>query len=381
MAFTTSLLDNKQAGIQTKLTIGQPNDKYEQEADAMADQVMRMSQNESPIQRKCEECEEEELQMKPISESITPFIQMEPLEEEEAIVQAKPEGGSLNTSASLSNQLNRSKGGGSGLPNGTNQYMSNAFGTDFSNVRVHTDSKAVQMNRSLGARAFTHGNDVYFNKGEYSPSSGKGKHLLAHELTHVVQQNGASPLIQRLTVSGVGNFHKGACGEYSKSWKFELNAPAPSDGYMVQQLDFYEDLKDCPMNATCPVSPKETFWEAWKFNQGDTLFSQFSRFNKSDVSSYPAKPGMSGYVNAFGTIKFFPLSKTGDLGDLNTAPSTPNGGWGPGANPQSHSLPSTNTIPPWWNDAPIEGPATRFARAAWKCCNSSDDFNTITANP
>ena len=185
--------------VQAKLSIGQPGDKYEQEADAVADQVMRMPQSENPIQRKCEDCEEEALQMKPLAASITPIIQrqgeeeeealqMKPMEEEEEMLQAKSDGGNPTASPELSTQLNQSKGGGSSLPDATNQHMSNAFGTDFSGVRIHTDSKAVQMNRSLGARAFTHGSDVYFNKGEYSPNSGTGKHLLAHELTHVVQQ-------------------------------------------------------------------------------------------------------------------------------------------------------------------------------------------------
>ena len=82
--------------------------------------------------------------------------------------------------------------------------MSNAFGTDFSSVRVHTGSNAVQMNQGLNARAFTHGSDVYFNKGEYSPNSSNGKSLLAHELTHVVQQGGARNKVQRAWVPDSG---------------------------------------------------------------------------------------------------------------------------------------------------------------------------------
>ena len=69
--------------------------------------------------------------------------------------------------------------------------MSNKVGADFSNVKVHSDSKAADMNSSIGAKAFTHGKDIYFNKGQYNPSSQGGKHLLAHELTHTVQQGAA----------------------------------------------------------------------------------------------------------------------------------------------------------------------------------------------
>ena len=76
--------------------------------------------------------------------------------------------------------------------------MSNRFGRDFSSVKIHTDVQAVRMNRDLNAKAFTVGNDVYFNQGQYQPGSSKGKHLLAHELTHVVQQgNGQGSSIQR----------------------------------------------------------------------------------------------------------------------------------------------------------------------------------------
>ena len=66
--------------------------------------------------------------------------------------------------------------------------MEGSFETDFSGVRVHTDQEAAQMNQDLSAQAFTHGSDVYFNEGKFNPESGGGKHLLAHELTHVVQQ-------------------------------------------------------------------------------------------------------------------------------------------------------------------------------------------------
>jgi len=68
--------------------------------------------------------------------------------------------------------------------------MENRFGTDFSEVKIHTGSQAIQMSRELNAQAFTVGNDIYFNEGKYNPSSDAGKHLLAHELTHTVQQNG-----------------------------------------------------------------------------------------------------------------------------------------------------------------------------------------------
>lgn len=192
--------------VQAKLEIGSPGDRYEKQANTMAERVMMMHSNEdNAIQMQPIEEEEEmmqpklrmqpmeeemmqpKIQMQPIEEEVE-MMQMQPMEEEEEMLQPKSDGGNQQASASLSSQLNQSKGGGSGLSDSINQHMSNAFGTDFSGVRVHTDANAVQMNRSLNARAFTHGSNIYFNKGEYSPGTSKGTRLLAHELTHVVQQ-------------------------------------------------------------------------------------------------------------------------------------------------------------------------------------------------
>jgi len=72
--------------------------------------------------------------------------------------------------------------------------MEPRFGTDFSSVRIHSGGDAVSMNKELHAQAFAHGSDIYFNAGKYNPTSNEGKRLLAHELTHVVQQTGAKQL-------------------------------------------------------------------------------------------------------------------------------------------------------------------------------------------
>ncbi len=75
------------------------------------------------------------------------------------------------------------------MPSTTLNEMNSSFGVDFSNVRVHNDAEAAGMNRELNAKAFTHGSDVYFDKGNFNPDNAEGKFLLAHELTHVGQQN------------------------------------------------------------------------------------------------------------------------------------------------------------------------------------------------
>jgi hypothetical protein len=228
---------SRTACVQTKLTVGKTNDAYEQEADSVADQVvqrMAVSQNTSEtgstvestslasgitpvVQRKCAECEKEEQQQeepgleggihrKAIFESDEEAVQRKcsycEQEEKESNVQRKGEDGGSSAS-SLESKLS-SKSGGSPLPKEVNQSMGQAFGTDFSHVRVHTDSSAVTMSRDLHAQAFTYGSDIYFNAGKYNTNSTAGKHLLAHELTHTVQQGSGgksvSKKIQRVSL-------------------------------------------------------------------------------------------------------------------------------------------------------------------------------------
>ncbi|HYJ37953.1 MAG TPA: DUF4157 domain-containing protein, partial [Chitinophagaceae bacterium] len=99
-------------------------------------------------------------------------------------------GQGATASPRIENRLNSSKGGGSPLSTEVNSSMSEAFDADFSDVRIHNDSSSAQMSKDLNAQAFTHGKDVYFNEGKYDPNSKAGKHLLAHELTHTIQQGG-----------------------------------------------------------------------------------------------------------------------------------------------------------------------------------------------
>lgn len=240
--------------MQPKLEIGQPDDKFEKEADAVADKVLMMPStpamdqpmtgnsnadgpalnmkpqaDTSALQMKCEECEEEErLQMKSSAETIRmaaaaeeeedtiqmkssmimrgteeeeDAVQMKPFsgvmrQEEEDQIQMKPSvwrspGGGGYASPGVSQQISSSKGRGRPLDTAVSTEMGSKIGADFSGVRIHTDSKAVQMSSALGAQAFTHGKDIYFNQGKYNPGSPSGKHLLAHELTHTVQQGAA----------------------------------------------------------------------------------------------------------------------------------------------------------------------------------------------
>ncbi len=182
--------------IQPKLTINQPNDVYEQEADAMADKVVQTGQSGKAahtitgnkdifLQRKCKECEEEEkkAQRKPASTS--------------------PASASVHLTSglvannSIVDSINSGQGRGHRMDSQTQLFMSEGFGVSFGNIQIHSDHHAASLSKELNARAFTVGNDIYFNAGEYSPSSTKGKHLLAHELTHTIQQNGKQLRIQK----------------------------------------------------------------------------------------------------------------------------------------------------------------------------------------
>ncbi|HEY9805199.1 MAG TPA: DUF4157 domain-containing protein, partial [Candidatus Obscuribacterales bacterium] len=146
------------------------------------------------VNRDSEEEEEGSLQRKEESTSVQGDVEAESLESQEldsSMVQMAPVAGARDKGSDIEGQLNNSKGGGSALGEEVRGFMEPRFGNDFSDVRIHTGSDAVQMNKDLHAQAFAHGKDIYFNQGKYNPGSDDGKRLLAHELTHVVQQTGA----------------------------------------------------------------------------------------------------------------------------------------------------------------------------------------------
>ena len=175
--------------LQAKLRIGQPGDVYEQEADRVADAVMRMPEPE--MQRQVDEEEEEEiLQTKPLVDQITPLVQRQ-VEEEEEMLQAKSrEDATSEVSYGLESQINAIKGGGRPLAESVRAYFEPRFGTDFSQVKVHTGAQAAESAEEVNAKAYTLGQDVVFGTGQYAPKTSEGRRLMAHELTHVVQQSG-----------------------------------------------------------------------------------------------------------------------------------------------------------------------------------------------
>jgi hypothetical protein len=208
--------------IQTKLQVSTPGDPLEQEADRTTDTVMRMREpvvsrqalgqpvitplaqresdqsdeedtmvarkshripvavredddEEEKVQRACDDCEEDTINRK------------ETDDEEEVISRA-----AVTPHVPASANIHAMQGGGNPLPPATRAFFEPRFGADFSHVRIHTDQRAADTAKSINARAFTAGRDIVFGAGQDSFESHEGRRLLAHELTHVVQQNGSS---------------------------------------------------------------------------------------------------------------------------------------------------------------------------------------------
>lgn len=164
----------KPSNIQTKLTVNQPGDVYEQEADAVADKVMRMAepgiQNQgffSPgIQRKCSHCLEEEKKAH------------------------RKESSTADVAPAQTESYLTGLSGGRMLSESERSFFEPRFNADFSQVKIHTDTTAAQSAQSINSLAYTSGNHIVFNTGQYQPETQSGRRLMAHELTHVIQQNG-----------------------------------------------------------------------------------------------------------------------------------------------------------------------------------------------
>ncbi|REG84001.1 eCIS core domain-containing protein [Algoriphagus antarcticus] len=354
--------------IQTKLTVGSKDDPLEEEADNMANQVMRMPEN-SFIQRKCHECEkEDQVHRTRLTDSITPQIQ------------AKGDGNFSVNEASASS-IKATLGSGSRLDKHTNNFMSERFGHNFNDVKIHNDSRSAQLSNDLHAKAFTIGKDIYFNQNKYNPASENGKHLLAHELTHTIQQRNKAMRVQKLDLS-LHTFSKGSCGERNVQWVFALSNAAPDDGYLVQHIRSLETMAACPSDISyTELAPKLEFWEAWKVKKGDKLDWTTVRDAWTDGSTRPGQPNTSGTQTSLGTIKFFTKAVTGDLGDYGVAP-VGNPAWGPGKVPLSGDLTSTATQPSWFSGAATEGPSNRWASSWWNCCGEeSKHFSKVESKP
>jgi len=253
---------NGNLNIQAKLTIGQPNDKYEQEADRVADQVMRTPEDARPggrmpandtVQRSCSSCMEEEnsLQTKPLYTQISPIIQRQTIEEEEEFIQTKKaESVTPELAPTISSGIQSLQGGGRPLSGSERTFFEPRFEADFSNVRVHNDTRAAYISRSVNARAFTSGQNVVFGAGEYSTGSLAGRKLLAHELTHVIQQKGQkSETLQRYNCP---NSSSAATAGRSISGPIDWTVDYDEGDITRAHIDHTKDTSDITATAQLP---------------------------------------------------------------------------------------------------------------------------------
>jgi hypothetical protein len=205
--------------LQTKLSVGTPGDEYEREAESVADQVMRMPDPEqgdgagSPLVDESVSRASVQRLSADRDPSLEDAVVVEGGEAGEAPqeeVQTLRPPGQTSGREPVSAAALESAQGGAPIDRGARDYMEPRFGADFSGVQVHADARAAELSRSLSARAFAYGQHIYFNAGEYRPDTPEGKRVLAHELTHVVQQRGGGPrpaAIQRMSARGTAIRH------------------------------------------------------------------------------------------------------------------------------------------------------------------------------
>jgi hypothetical protein len=203
--FTNSLM--------RKLNVGKSNDPQEKEADSVAKQLSRLQINraekqeeEKPVQKQEKKEEEKPVQKDEKKEEEKPVQKEEKKEEEKPIQRAEKKEEDMPVQKAVEESekigpggrgtpafesiLARRRGMGSELPEDIRRQMEEKMNASFKDVRIHTDAEAEELCEQVHALAFTNGKDIYFNKGQYKPDSDSGKELLAHELTHVVQQRG-----------------------------------------------------------------------------------------------------------------------------------------------------------------------------------------------
>lgn len=276
-------------GVQAKLKTGQKGDQYEVEADSVAEKVVNKTTGKESNSFFTPAAPAVQMQQEPsIAQSITPHVQLKEAEdeavqskeddelqkqeeeetaqmkqeeeiqqkeeneeslqakedeeiqkqEEEESIQSKEDDEEVQMlkisnktkKPNISKPLRASKGSGQTLPNATKSKMESGFGTDLSDVRVHTDTAAAKMNQDLGAKAFTNGKDIYFNEGNFKPDTKEGDTLLAHELTHTIQQGAVAadkkPQAEKKTNAANANAPKQSGQESLPSGESQKNIKA-----------------------------------------------------------------------------------------------------------------------------------------------------------
>ncbi|SEC21075.1 protein of unknown function [Tenacibaculum sp. MAR_2009_124] len=367
--------NKKTSFIQPKLKTGKAGDKYEVEADKMADKVVNKTKSESTVLKKEVE---EEVQQKPLASEVSTWVQKKEMAEEESVqmmeeeegvqkqeeeeVQAK-KGVKTNTNNSIEGKLRRGSGGVKMDPKTRNE-MEAGFGADFSNVNIHKDSEAQEMSSNVGAQAFTHGHDIYFNEGKYDPNTKEGKHLLAHELTHTIQQKGmVQKKIQRTPLRFVTNEIGSNSMSNSSYIEFDPDAIAWVNGsqfYKVNHSDNLDITLEKNQSGVLQIRmPIHVFYDVddGPFSEDTILgsdrnyhFNVLSNWNYTTDSlcnltslEQVGQPSILGSPRLEANLAFVP-SKTGDSISLTVQMSRPSQGSSAGISQGGFSVGSSSTL-------------------------------------
>ncbi|MBI5876793.1 MAG: DUF4157 domain-containing protein [Chloroflexi bacterium] len=290
---TTQLVSPRQntpsAPIQRKLVVGAAHDAAEQEAERMADDVQHTAPSGSPSLRRTTAGPRPASNTPASPAHRVPHISSKP---DAAVQQASEESidpmGSFEVGAGFESRLRG--GGGAPLPGQTRSFMEGRFGADFSGVRLHRGSDAAQLNREISAQAFTHGRDIYLGAGKENVESGDGRRLLAHELTHVVQQGAAPARVQRL-IDRDGMIAK--AGEPKEDVTFlgkTVRKMGQAYKELLSQLDLYKQFSQ----------------QAWVGHVGPNLFRDILNSTLDDVqkaardylSNHGGEEGRATFIQA-----------------------------------------------------------------------------------
>ena len=260
--------------VQAKLEVSAPGDRFEQEADQAAAAVMsgRGAAVDAAPRAVAPMLYRMEARPEDLVDSASPSEGgLAPAEDEAdpATVQRSAEPGTPDAGPGFERSLQQSGGGrGHTLPAYVRGFMERGFDRDFSGVRIHSDANADRLARQIHARAFTHGSDIYFARSQYQPASQQGRHLLAHELAHVVQQSDGrvARQVQRATrCNAYPGYNAGAnlmtynCGGLATR-TYQFIAPASAVHQTVQN-EFVAPY--CPQGDCGPGDVR--FWQ-WEYD-------------------------------------------------------------------------------------------------------------------
>lgn len=213
----------------------------------------------------------------------------------------------------LESRLQAQKGQGEPLDNRTRGEMENSFDTNFGGVKIHTGGEATQLSNDLNAQAFTHGNDIYFNEGTYNPETSAGKHLLAHELTHTVQQReGLRPMVNRTA--------KSAADKKSKI-DFDNNVITIDKLYLPSLKSRNKNLIGAPVTRKRGYKRSESYVDSatssskaqdvlWKTSVEPKITTEVEKLAKKAADKKAFDASVNAYYLIWGSLKLIGSKET-----------------------------------------------------------------------